>query len=191
MNKIVFDLETTGLPKYESKSFNSYYNPSDYHKYDSSRVIQLGYIVLNEKNEIIAKKCFIVKPTFGIENAHIHGITEKQANEQGLELDIVLNEFYKDVKNCGLLISHNLMFDKNVLLSEVYRRGFDLLKDKILSIDTYCTMLNGKNILKLIKYPKLIELVKLVDSNDNWIQKHDAMDDCEKCLKCYLKLMYK
>lgn len=189
MHKVIFDLETTGFPKFQSKAFNSYYDPSDYRKYDSSRMIQLGYIILNENNVVLFKKMFYVQPTFKIENSHIHGITEKKAKEAGLELDIVLNEFYKDIKNCGLLISHNILFDKNVLLSETYRRDFTELKNKIESMNTYCTMLNGQSVFKLFKYPKLIDLLKLCYSNDNSVQIHDALSDCELCLKCYLKLI--
>lgn len=189
--KIVLDLETNGLPQMNGYSFP---NSSDFKKYDTSRIVQIGYIILNNNNEIIARKSLLINPNnrFQITNSHIHGITEDIAVKYGLDIDDALRILEFDVKECKLLICHNVSFDKNVLLSELYRSNkFSSLLINILRLPVYCTMEKGKEKFALKKFPKLTELVKLVSPQSVWIQKHDALDDCDHCLKCYVALTIK
>lgn len=184
--KIILDLETNGLPE---KKGNDFYNPSDTLKYENSRIVQIGYIMIDNSNEIIARKSFLVKPTFEITNSNIHGITKETALKYGLDIEDILRILEHDFKNCNLFISHNIPFDKNVLLSEIYRiNKFSSLLICLITTSTFCTMENGRKKFTLQKFPKLIELFKLCYPNEKWIQIHDALDDCEKCLKCYKKI---
>lgn len=184
--KTVLDLETNGLPEKKGALF---YDPSDFKKYDNSRIVQVGYILVNKSNEIMFRKSFLIKPTFEITNSHIHGFTKDQCLKYGLEIEDVFRILENDLKNSELLISHNVQFDKNVLLSELYRcNKFSNLLVKTLTIKTFCTMENGKKKFNLVKYPKLIELLKLCHPEETWNQKHDALDDCDACLKCYKKI---
>ena len=49
MNIIVLDTETSGLPI--QKKFNDYYDPIFTKYYDSSRIIEIGYIIYTHKQE--------------------------------------------------------------------------------------------------------------------------------------------
>ena len=128
-----------------------------------------------------------------------YGYTTREAvssivenNLYGLDIDDALRILEFDVKECKLLICHNVSFDKNVLLSELYRSNkFSSLLINILRLPVYCTMEKGKEKFALKKFPKLTELVKLVSPQSVWIQKHDALDDCDHCLKCYVALTIK
>ena len=85
MNILVIDTETTGLPN--RPSFNKYYNPMICKHYDSSRIIEIGYIIYNEQGQKIKENSFLIKPdNFIIENTHIHGISQIDANTNGIDI---------------------------------------------------------------------------------------------------------
>ena len=187
--KICFiDTETTGLPS--RKSFNSYYDPSDLEKYSSSRVIEIGYIILEIiDNKITSKKEYssLIKPdNFNINNSEIHGITQEECNNKGIEFTLFLNTFIQDMKDVDLIVAHNLLFDRNILLSEIYRYDksfYDIFKSK----KGLCTMDLGKSKMNIKKSPKLVELYKFL-FNEDFLQQHRALDDVIKCMKCYCKM---
>ena len=189
MNKIIFDTETTGIP--ERKGFNKYFHPSQIERYNSSRIVEIAYIILDKNNNEVKNYTTIIKPdNFFIENSNIHNITQDKAEKEGICFKHMISLFYGDLKNCDTLIAHNLNFDINILLSECYRYGFKNIIDEINLKNQYCTMLKGKSILfeNDSKYPKLIELYNHIYS-EQFNQIHNALDDCIKCQKCYLKLI--
>ena len=58
-NYLVFDTETSGLPECkatylpEYRIKYTYFDPSDIAKYKNSRIIELAYRIVNEKNETL------------------------------------------------------------------------------------------------------------------------------------------
>ena len=184
--KLVLDLETTGLPI--CRGFMSYYDPKEFDKYDTSRIVQLAYIKIDPMNIEVKSYTSLIKPTdFKIENSHIHGITQEKA-EQGKDFLDVLNEIKEDFKECDIIIGHNVGFDFNILCSESLllknEEFYNILKEKKL----YCTMKESKKILNERKFLRLKDLnFKLFQTE--WNQIHDALDDCVVCLKCYAKLI--
>jgi len=187
-NKIVFDLETTGFP--DKRGFDVYYDPSEIHKYRDARVVQIGWIVLSSNNEVLSKNSHIIYPkNFVITNDFIHGITQERAVEEGKSIEDVIDIFTEDLKECDTLVSHNLVFDYNIFLSECFRcYKYNTVKE-MKSKETYCTMRKGKEIFGISKYPKLIELVLRLLPDEKWNQVHDALDDAEWCAKCYVELV--
>jgi hypothetical protein len=189
MNKLVFDTETTGLPK--TISFNNYYPPEKIEYYNSSRIVQIAYIILDQDNIEVKKFSVIIKPdNFLIENAHIHNISQEEAEKEGMSFKDMISIFYEDLKTCDTLVAHNLNFDRNILLSECYRYGLTQVAENILLKKQYCTMIEGKKrVLEYnYKYPRLVELYQHL-YNQDWVQLHDALDDAIKCKQCYLKLL--
>jgi len=181
--KIFLDIETNGLPKRVSGKLPA---PSKYAEYDECRVIELGYIVTNGR-EIIKKVNHIIKPNgFSITNDSIHGITEEMAYENGVDIDLVLSELLKDCEHADALVCHNIVFDKSILLAELYRnRNKDLNKFK--KLDEICTMRLGARKMKkglYIKMDKLYEMLfdKKIDQN------HRALSDAEICMECYFEM---
>ena len=82
MTYLFFDTETTGVPK-------NYKAPSSDLENWSCRLVQLSWIVKNDKQEELSRGNFIVKPDgFEIptEASDIHGITTEKALAEGLEL---------------------------------------------------------------------------------------------------------
>ena len=56
---LIFDIETTGLVKCEK--FNLYPHFSDNEKYDTSRIVQIAWVVLDINFKTIDKKSYIIK----------------------------------------------------------------------------------------------------------------------------------
>ena len=184
--KIVIDLETTGFPK---TKLGGYYDPSDTEKYDNSRIIQIGYIVINDNNTELLRNSMYVKPDgFTIDNSWVHNITDEIASEKGHCFKYVMGIFENDIFGCDTIISHNIKFDYNVLLSECHRYGLTGLIEKLEGMEKYCTMLNGKEIMNMRKWPKLTELYEYLYDAE-FKQKHDALDDAHFCYQCYKKMV--
>lgn len=185
---LVFDTETTGLPK----SFRSV-NKNTLHHWDSCRLVQIAWMIYTD-NQLVKKECFLVKPNGFIisdESIEIHGITNQIATEQGQNVEQVLNAFFTDISQYSVhtIVAHNLSFDKNVIASEVYRCN-EKLNDswKIWGKQQFfCTMLAGTKNNQ--KWPKLSELYKEIigDIPDNGTL-HSADFDTKLCAEIYMKL---
>ena len=186
-NILVFDLETIGLPR----KFNSL--PSRTETYDTSRVIEIGYVIMDDDGDIVKQVSKFVKyenEHIKISNTHIHGITEDMVEEDGVHIMKILEELEEDMKQVEVIVAHNINFDFNVLLSEIYRLSpkFNDLITQFYKKKQECTMKIGKKYMRAAKYPKLIELYKHI-FNENWDQSHRALDDALVCAKCYVEMI--
>lgn len=185
-NIFFFDTETTGLPL---RFMGDFYPPSKYHSYDSSRIVQIAWIITSNTGDILSKESHLIYPSdFKVQGTEIHGITHEKALEEGVPLHRVLDILYNRVKTCGVLCAHNLQFDYSVLLAECHRINKDALIRVLSAKEQYCTMKVGRHYLQSYKYPKLKELYETL-YGEKWEQKHDALDDTEKCVLCYRKLI--
>ena len=113
---LVLDIETTGLPL--TKGYNNYYSPKDTQKYNSSRIVSIA--LLNDKLEHYK----VLKPTdFTIKNSHFHGISQEDALKKGISLQEFFDpSILQSIEECDFILGHNINFDINVLLSELYRQ---------------------------------------------------------------------
>jgi DNA polymerase III subunit alpha len=185
---IVFDLETSGLPR--RLGFDEYHHPSLTESYQESRIVQIGYIVMDEKNREVKRYSSIVIPEgFVIANERYHNIPQEKALKEGKPLVDVLKTFVQDAKTCHTLIGHNIKFDFNILMSELYRAGLTDLIKELEKKKLYCTMWEGKKKFKMNKVPKLVELFSYLYEGETWSQRHDALDDAEYCMRCYVRML--
>lgn len=175
---IALDIETTGLPT--TKGYDGYYPPSDFSKYDNSRVVSIGLYSDD------FQKHAIIKPTdFTICNSEFHGVTQETATATGISLqDFFDEETRKRISESDCLVAHNLLFDINILKSEMLRQG---LPCDFFPSNTVCTMKLGKEKLNLFKYPKLVELYYRLN-NVMVKQTHNALDDAKMCYECAVSL---
>ena len=211
MKVIIFDTETTGLPKSRQSLVT---NTEEW-----PHIVQFSYIVydmLANKLEKVVDS--IVKlPTeilIPIESSAIHNITKEISDEHGVPIKEVINNFVKDLAECSMLIAHNLEFDMNMLIVELLRmnREAELIEDEstvelnnsayetIMKIGKYCTMketekkCNIKAISKsgkeYTKFPTLSELhYFLFKSYPKNI--HNSLNDILICLRCFYILQKK
>jgi len=186
---LVFDTETTGLPKLIS--FNVYNDPQELKYYDSARMIEIAYIIYSKQGTEVLRKEFLIKPDgFEINNSNIHGITFKHANEKGIDIRDVLEEIHQDLNNMSSvkLIAHNILFDINILVSECYRYNKLNLVNKLKQCKTTCTMQMGMRVLNVPFCLKLVMLYRTLFRK--YIeQDHRALSDVEICSSCYFKMI--
>lgn len=181
---LFFDTETTGLPvnwKAPISDFNNW-----------PRLVQLAYILFDEKGNKIEENDFIIKPngfTIPKESSIIHGITTEKAIDNGHSIEYVLNIFYKLIEKSHFLVAHNISFDEKIVGSEFLRINFENLierKEKI------CTMEKTTNFCKLegpygYKWPKLSELHNKLFGFD-FEEAHNASVDIKATAKCFWEL---
>lgn len=187
--KFVFDTETSGLP-YRERGSNYDYTNLDH--FNSSRLLSISWLLLNDVNEIVKKKTYYIKPdNFEISEAsiNIHGLTKEYLNENGItihEVLLILNSLFTKY-NINLLIAHNINFDINILKSELFRYQYNITLDIIENINTFCTMLSSQIKMNVYKWPKLAEAYRYF-YNEDITNAHDAEYDTLYCYRVYLKL---
>jgi len=211
MRIIVFDTETTGLPK------SKFISPDTLNKWPS--IVQLSYVIYDVSlNSIIDENDFIIKMIENViipEDAiSIHKITNEISQKNGFKIEFVLNKFIEDLNNCNMLVGHNVSFDINMVKVELLRLIYDNNLNKtekemknykenlyLLSNfkNIYCTLHESikicniksidKNGKEFLKFPKLIELhSKLFNSIPNNL--HNSFNDILVTLRCFIKLKY-
>jgi len=179
---LFFDTETTGLPRNYNASFEDLDN--------WPRVVQLAWVLVDENKKVIEEKNFIIKPDgFSIPEASaaIHGITDAKANEFGVSIFEVLNDFNKALQNNNLtLVAHNINFDINVMGAEFLRAD---TKTNFMELPQICTMKSSINFCNLPnkKFPKLIELYRQL-FHDDFFGAHDALADVLACSRCFFEM---
>jgi len=192
MKVLVFDTETTGLP---CEKFASIYDSKCW-----PHIIQLSYIlfetdddqIITIENDYINLEENIVISEGSIK---VHGINREKLNHlPTLSIQDALYKFINFVKQCDMMVGHNVSFDKRMVLVECIRNKIHgNLKN------TYCTMKEGKSICNIqtkdhqgeiyVKSPKLIELYKHL-FNNNPKNTHDAIIDVLLCLRCFTQMYF-
>jgi DNA polymerase III epsilon subunit-like protein len=192
MYNLFLDLETTGLP--QTISFHKYYDYKELEKYENARIVSICIYLYDDQGVIIKKFYSLIKPNnFEVKNSEIHGLTYEMLHNEGKEWFEIIEEIRNLILESKLIIGHNVNFDKNVLCSELYRNNYHSLANILIQKETYCTMINGKNVTKIknkydYKYPKLSELFTHLFKEE--IQNsHNAEYDVINCARCYFKMI--
>lgn len=187
---LVFDTETTGLPQFTK--YRGYHEPKNTQFYDKARVLSISWILIDETTmrESDPQTYYIKPDGFKIspESILIHGITEELANEKGVPISVVFATLKSALHNVTHIIAHNISFDVHVLASECHRYNMHALATDLKSKQRYCTMAEGKKVLRLPKNPKLGELYHTLFAK-NIENAHDAKYDTLNCCRCFLALI--
>ena len=185
---LIFDTETTGLPKRWDAPFSDLNN--------WPRVVQLAWQLHDYDGSLVSNKTYVIKPVdFDIpfESEKVHGISTLLATQMGEKIQTVFSEFLDDLSSASYIVGHNLKFDINVVSSELYRLDIEnqLLNKKVL--DT-CTE-NTANVCKLsggksgkFKFPTLVELYENL-FNNQFENAHNASADVEANAMVFFELI--
>ncbi|RPG58266.1 MAG: DNA polymerase III subunit alpha [Flavobacteriales bacterium TMED191] len=133
---LIFDTETIGLPT----DFNAHY--SDVQNWETARCVQLAWQLHDKFGVLIDSGNDIIKPQgFEIPQASIkiHRITNEIAQEEGRQINYVLEKFSTALSKANFIIGHNVSFDINVIGSEYFRNDNSFVFPEIFIIDTMKT----------------------------------------------------
>lgn len=191
---MLFDVETTGLPKNWKAPMTDLPN--------WPHVIQLAWLVCDEIGKDQHNGNFLIKPDgwkipqeeFWIAN----GFSTEKSQLEGIPIADALAPFINHLQECEYLISHNLSFDYNVLGAEMLRAGMRSERRPI----RVCTKEESTEYCKIpfegrkqypgtrpmnYKWPKLQELYQKLFGRD-FEGAHDAMADVYALKACFFEL---
>lgn len=113
----------------------------------------------------------------------VHGISNEMLIGCPKWEDVV-DEIHDQISNSSLLVAHNFKFDGPFIAGELLRVG-----KTVPSIDSFCTMENGRWATFNGKLPKLAELCSVLGVNYNPDEAHAADYDTEVLAECLFKGM--
>ncbi len=185
---LIFDTETTGLPK----KWNAPISDTD----NWPRCIQIAWQLHDEMGELIEHQDFLIKPDgFNIpyDAEQIHGISTELALQNGTSLEEGLIFFNEALTKTKFVVGQNINFDLNIMGCEFYRLGISTDLNEMPVLDTctektalLCQIPGGRG--GKFKLPTLTELhQKLFDTPFSGA--HNATADVEATTRCFLELI--
>ena len=183
MRILVFDVETTGLPKKRNAPLDDFEN--------WPYIVQLSWVVYDVmeggiesiNDSVITLPENVLIPA---ESTAVHGITNEIMNSKGKDFKKELRYFLKDCVNSDLLVAHNIEFDETIISVECMRNFYNnSFKD--IKTPRYCTMRKAiKRYKKWLKLEYLHE--KLFEQKLQNL--HNSLNDVYVCLRCFIKLYF-
>jgi DNA polymerase III epsilon subunit-like protein len=206
---LIFDTETTGLPKTKIISQDTLESWPN--------IVQFSFTIFDtDENKIIETKDLIIRmeqgKTIPEESSQIHGITNEISREKGVSVETALNQFFYWIRKVDFLVGHNLSFDTNMLTVElleiIYNKRYSEQHITAFKSDLhflqkftnmYCTMHESIDFCNILtkdrygrmykKFPSLSELhFKLFDSTPQNL--HNSLVDILVTLRCFMKLKF-
>jgi DNA polymerase III epsilon subunit-like protein len=191
---LIFDIETTGLVK--CKKFNVYPDYRNNEAYNSARIVQIAWTLIDSNYTTIDKKNYIVKRDgFNIPNSSFHGITNDISDIKGTKFEIIMLDFLEALKQTSIIVAHNILYDFNVLTNHLFRYNLQYVHSLFVNKAKFCTSMASANLLKIpmpyftnhFKYPSLQELHTFYFGK-KIINAHNAEIDVAATTKCFVLL---
>ena len=185
---LIFDTETTGLPKnYAAPLSNTDNWP---------RCVQIAWQLHDTMGNLLEHQDYLIKPVgFNIpyDAEKVHGISTELAEEQGANLHEILLKFKEVLGKTTFIVGQNVGFDVNILGCEFYRENIETNLSSLPILDT-CTEITA-SLLKLpggrggkFKLPTLSELHTFL-FNEPFAEAHNATADVEATTRCFFELI--
>ena len=185
---LVFDTETTGLPKNYNAPLTDFDN--------WPRMVQLAWQIHDDKGKFVEAHNYIIKPEgfeIPIDAKMVHHISTKYATEHGRPLGEVLAIFLKSAAKATRLVGHNIDFDLHILGCEFLRKTGDNPLEKYQKVDTctektaeFCQLPGGKG--GKFKLPRLEEFHQIL-FGEKFGDAHNAAADVEATARVFLELV--
>lgn len=182
---LVFDTETTGLPKKWDAPLTDLDN--------WPRMVQIAWILYDSDGNEIESASHIIKPV-GFEIPYdaqkVHGISTVRALAEGEELSTVLWEFVEAINKAKFLVAHNISFDEKIVGAEFIREN--IIFNNMDNVKKLCTKELSTDYCKLpgpygYKWPNLSEL-HLTLFRTHFEEAHNAETDVRACARCFFEL---
>jgi len=185
---LIFDTETTGLPKRWKAPITDVDN--------WPRCVQIAWQIHDQYGKLVEHQDFLIQPEgFNIpyDSEQIHGISTLLAQEQGQPLTEVLELFNKALEKSTFIVGQNLQFDLNIMGCEFHRENIETKLLKIPVLDTctektaaFCQIPGGR--YGKFKLPTLTELHQKL-FNQPFGEAHNATADVEATARCFFELI--
>jgi DNA polymerase-3 subunit alpha len=185
---LIFDTETTGLPK----RWNAPITDTD----NWPRCIQIAWQLHDDMGNCIEHQDYLVQPEgFNIpyDAEKIHGISTELAQEQGIPLAEVLEKFNDVLGRTKFVVGQNVKFDLNIMGAEFVRGDVENQLQELPVLDT-CTE-HTANLCQIpggrygkFKLPTLTELHEHL-FNKPFGDAHNATADVEATTRCFFELL--
>jgi DNA polymerase III subunit alpha len=185
---LIFDTETTGLPK----SWNAPITNTD----NWPRCVQIAWQLHDGMGNIIEHNDFLIKPegyNIPYDAERIHGISTELATEQGISLAEGLVLFNEALEKTTFIVGQNVNFDLNIMGCEFHRLGVENKLTSLPVLDTctektalLCQIPGGRG--GKFKLPTLTELHTHLFGT-GFGDAHNATADVEATTRCFLELI--
>ncbi len=185
---LIFDTETTGLPK----SWNAPITNTD----NWPRCVQIAWQLHDEMGNVLEHNDFLIKPegyNIPYDAERIHGISTELAEEQGIALAEGLVLFNEALEKTTFIVGQNVNFDLNIMGCEFHRLGVENKLSSLPVLDTctektalMCQIPGGRG--GKFKLPTLTELHTHLFGT-GFGEAHNATADVEATTRCFLELI--
>ncbi|MEL6812764.1 MAG: DNA polymerase III subunit alpha, partial [Bacteroidota bacterium] len=185
---LIFDTETTGLPK----RWNAPVTDTD----NWPRCIQIAWQLHDAMGNVIAHEDYLVQPEgFDIpyDSERIHGISTELARKEGVPLREVSEKFAEVLAKAKFIVGQNVGFDVNIMGCEFYRQGMEDPMPAMEVLDTctettaqLCQIPGGRG--GKFKLPTLTELHQFL-FDQPFAEAHNATADVEATTRCFFELV--
>jgi DNA polymerase-3 subunit alpha len=185
---LIFDTETTGLPKQWNAPITNTEN--------WPRCIQIAWQLHDDMGRCLEHQDYLIRPDgFNIpyDAEKIHGISTELASEQGVPLLEVLELFNTALSKAEFVVGQNVGFDLNIMGCEFHRLNLVSNLNKLPVLDTctektatMCQIPGGRG--GKFKLPTLTELHKFLFDKP-FGEAHNATADVEATTRCFLELI--
>ncbi len=185
---LIFDTETTGLPKRWNAPISDTNN--------WPRCIQIAWQLHDAMGNCIESQDYLVQPEgFNIpyDAEKIHGISTELAQEQGIPLSEVLEKFNEALDKTKFVVGQNVKFDLNIMGAEFFREDVANQLQELPVLDTctehtatLCQLPGGR--YGKFKLPTLSELHQFL-FKENFADAHNATADVEATTRCFFELV--
>ena len=185
---LIFDTETTGLPK----QWNAPISDTD----NWPRCVQIAWQLHDEMGNCVDQQEYLVQPDgFNIpyDAEKIHGISTELAQEKGEQISVVLDKFTKAINKTKFIVGQNVGFDLNIIGSEFFRENMANKLQELPVLDTctehtaqLCKLPGGRG--GKFKLPTLSELYVFL-FNNRFDEAHNASADVEATARCFFELI--
>ncbi len=187
---LIFDTETTGLPKRWDAPITDTEN--------WPRCIQIAWQLHDAMGNLVEQKDMLVRPEgFNIpyEAEQIHGISTALAEQDGISLSETLRLFNEALSKAKFVVGQNVDFDVNIMGCEFHRLGVSNILSELPVLDTcteataeLCKIPGGRG--GKFKLPTLTELHEFL-FGASFAEAHNATADVEATTRCFLELVRK
>ncbi len=187
---LIFDTETTGLPK----RWDAPITDTD----NWPRCVQIAWQLHDELGNLAEHQDYLIKPDgFNIpyESEQVHGISTALAEQEGVSLAEVLEKFNEALAKTKFVVGQNVGFDVNVMGCEFHRLEIENALQELPVLDTctehtaeLCKIPGGRG--GKFKLPTLIELHEYL-FGEPFAEAHNATADVEATTRCFLELIRK